>query len=509
MPIGSIITQPSTDGIVAAYRPIVFLVSATATDSGPVPPVVYCDIYFDGVFYKTISKSQYKELDSGASNWEFDIQDAAQEYLGKFLGANGGEAIVVATPLVTLTTCKFRSSGLDTEGFIQQEGTPPVQGTGDTNPVDGTGTESGEFFIVNATLQHEDNPDLATHLASYENGTWDNGTFPLTHRPNHYKLCAVDSDYFPILSNKVPTKLRIHYVPKGGTDYTTGDSETVCIGVSFPEPSVPDAEVDVPYSYTLPLSGTAPFTILGSVKPGWMSIDVVGNDLVFSGTPTGGDVGTGIQVSVSLQNCSGDDTANFQKFISVTTCVGVSFDDFEFPDATANAPYNLSIPLSGTAPFALSVTTKPAWMNIAISGSTLMFTGTPAQSDIGTAISIQLSITNCGAADDADIDKTIDVLDSQNFIVSAAYNLSIDSITGTGVPAVGSTGVNGIKTGHHTSMSGSYSVVITGTPVLPTTKIDVYKNGGLISTTPIPAAGTYSVSITAVEADTISFFINS
>jgi hypothetical protein len=243
MPIGSITSQPSTDGIVAAYRPIIFKVTATATDASAAPPVVYCDIYFNGQFYKTIGKTQYIENNGTNTTWQFDIQDAAQEFLGKYIAANGAQSIIAAPPLVASVQCKFRSSGFDSEGFIQQEGTPPVQATGDTGATPGSGTASGVFDVVNATLQHEDSQDLATHLTSFKNRTWDDGTFPLTHRPDHYKVCVADSDYFPIVTNKTPTNLRIHYIPKGGTDYTTGDGTEICVPVNFSDPVLPNAEV--------------------------------------------------------------------------------------------------------------------------------------------------------------------------------------------------------------------------------------------------------------------------
>jgi hypothetical protein len=511
MPTG-IITQPDADQIMAAYRPIIFRVGAIAINSDPVPPVVYCDIYFNGVFYRTISKSQYANLNSGFSEWEFDIQDAAQEYLAKYLGTNGGESIVVADPLVTLVKCKFRSSGLDSEGFIEQEGTIPVQGTGDTNPSAGDGTESNEFNIVNAALQHEDNQDLAAHLDAYKNRTWDATTYPLTHRPDHYKLCALDSDYFPILSDKVPTRLRIHYIPKGATEYVDEDGTEICIPVSFTNFTLPNPHADSAYSFVLPLSGSGPFGVIVSQKPDWMSIDVDGNTLVFSGTPGPGDIALHVEVSATVSNCSGGNSQPFTEFMNVLPgCIPPGFTDFELPDATANAPFNYTVPLSGTSPFTRSITSKPDWMTINISGSNLVFSGTPAQSDVADDVPVQVTVSNCGG--DTGIDKTIDVLETQNYILSSSYNMSIDSVTGSGIPALGSTGINHNLTGHQTGMSGTYAVVISGTAVLPTIHLDFLKNSSLIETIHVPGAGTYTFGsttpISASESDTVIIAINS
>lgn len=198
MPIGSIISQPSSNSINAAYRPVIIRAAATRTDADPRPPVVYCDIYFNDVFYKTLSKSKNILLNISDSEWQFDIQDAAQEYLGKFLAENGESEIVEATPIITKTLCKLRSSGYDSDGFIAPEGTAPVQGTGDTAATPGTGTSTNTFYILNATLQHEDNQDLGDHLDSFKNGTWAADCWPLSHRPNHYRICPQDSDSFPI-----------------------------------------------------------------------------------------------------------------------------------------------------------------------------------------------------------------------------------------------------------------------------------------------------------------------
>lgn len=501
-------TQTGSDELVAAYRPIIFFIDATPT-TGPSPaPVVYCDIYFNNIFYKTISKTQSEIDGDNQGLFEFDIQDAAQEYLGKFLGANGGSSIVTAPPVITKVFCRFRASGTDADGFIEPEGTPPVQATGDTGATSGDGTESNTFYIVNATLQHEDNQDLASHLSSYKHRDWDGNVYPLTHRPDHYKICQNDSDYFPIVSDVEPTKLRIHYIPKGGTDYTTTDSDSTCVPVGAINPSLPNAKVGEAYSFSIPLSGTAPFELGSVTKPSWMDIAIDGSDLVFSGTPTGDDVGTHIEVTVVVSNCGGDNEVSFDKFINVTACVTVSFTDFDFPDATANVPYNKTVVLSGTAPFAIdTITTKPSWMNITLTGNSLQFTGTPSGSDVGTGIDVQLTLENCGGTED--ITKTINVLESQNFILSAAYNLSIDSVTGSGIPSLGSTGTNGQKKGHQTGMSGSYAVTITGTPALPTTKLDIYVNNGLVFTQAVASAGTYGGPVTATEDDTVAFYINS
>jgi hypothetical protein len=213
MPIVSIISEPASSQLTAAYRPIVLRVRATKTDGTPRPPVVYCDIYFGSVFYKTLSKTQYTTLNTLDSDWEFDIQDAAQEFLKKALVTFGLSQIAKLDDLITRCFVKFRSSGINTDGFIQTEDTAPVQGTDSTVPVSGTGTQSNEFFILNATLQHEDNQDITSHLSTFKRKTWAPNTFPLSHRTDNYLVTPVDSDFFPIvyLGSDRPAFLRLHY----------------------------------------------------------------------------------------------------------------------------------------------------------------------------------------------------------------------------------------------------------------------------------------------------------
>jgi hypothetical protein len=199
MAISSISYQPGLGALKAAYRPIVFRVLAVATDNSPIPPVVYCDIYFNSLYYKTLSRTHYYKLFSTNSEWEFDIEDACQEFLSKFVGASGGSVILNAGSVITSVFCKFRSSGLDSNGFVQHEGTKPIQSTGDVQPVAGTGTSSEVFYAVNATLQQEDQQSLSLHLASYKISSWNSECFPLTHRPNPYIIGRSDSDYYPII----------------------------------------------------------------------------------------------------------------------------------------------------------------------------------------------------------------------------------------------------------------------------------------------------------------------
>lgn len=429
MPIGSILSQPAASSINAAYRPVILRVSATATNGDQIPPVVFCDIYFAAIFYKTISRTQYSALGgSGDSEWEFDIQDACQEFLSMYIAANGASTIKEAAVLVSRVTCKFRSSGIDTDGFTVAEGTPPIQGTVDEEPTAGTGTNSNDFYVVNATLQHEDNQDLAAHLNSFKNGTWGGTTWPLSHRPNHYKLCTLDSDFFPILSDLVPDALSITYTPVGG-------------GV--------------------------PVTV------GPTSVSVDEDD-----TDDGGSACSPVGGSLSL------------------------------PNAISGVAYSASLALSGDGPFVIEDFTGPAWMSANIVGNSVQFTGTPEEADEGTGIAVSVDVSNCAGSNTETFSTNINVV--ANFRVSASFGMSIDSVTGAGAPAVGSTGTNGTSTGHQSGMGGTMSIVVTGTPGL-TLSMNVTVNGvvppGPNHCVAIPSAGTYNLDVTALTGQIVAIAI--
>lgn len=95
-----------------------------------------------------------------------------------------------------------------------------------------------------------------------------------------------------------------------------------------------------------------------------------------------------------------------------------------------------------------------------------------------------------------------------NYRLNASLGLSIDSVTGSGVPSLPSTGTNGSLQGHQTGMSGNYSVTISGT-VGTTTKVTGYKNGVVQDCLAVPSAGVYVLAITALESDAVIISIES
>lgn len=246
MPIIAIISEPgsaSLPKVVPAYRPVLFRVSATRTDGAAQPPVVYCDVYFDDIYYKTVEATIYKKLNASNTEWEFNVADPAQEFLRRDIPVNGGSTLIMGKYQVTKCFCRFRSSGYDLNNFITPEGVTPVQGTGLVAASEGSGDESETFLIINATLQHEDSPDFITHLDNItKNGTWADDAYPLSHRKTIW-MCSENSDYFPFLylGNEPVLKIRLNIKQRGSSSYD-------------PAPGT----VDIPQTCALAVTGVTP-----------------------------------------------------------------------------------------------------------------------------------------------------------------------------------------------------------------------------------------------------------
>lgn len=380
MPV-SITAQPATDSLNAAYRPIVI----TVTGSNP---VVYCDIYFGDTYYKTLSKTQ--------APYNFDIQNAAQEYLQKYLAPVNGAGIYNAASLITDCFVQVRGSTISPEGFIVPDGPVPVQATGTTAAAAGGGTRSNGFYIINSSLQHGDNQNLATHLNAYKKGTWSANTYPLTHRVDGYPVARRGSDFFPIISNIAPSGVRLHYRNRGSGVWQTSDGNVTpqCVPVEVSgSPVMPNGTAGVPYSYSFGLTGTAPFSLGAVIKEAWMNIGITGSTVSITGTPTASSIPINVQINFS--NACGSGTFNDNITIA-PGCVEVAAPATTLPDATVGQPYSTTLTLTGTAPFTLSSIVRPAWMTVVVSGSTVNITGTPTTA--GTNITVSFNVTNaCGS----------------------------------------------------------------------------------------------------------------
>jgi hypothetical protein len=427
MPIISIIQQPEASEVKAAYRPISFIVRANRTDASPLPPVVYCDIYVAGVFYKTQEKTQCVALNATDSDWKFDIQDACQEVLKKILSANGNTLITSVPEAMKAIYCKFRSSGFDGNGFITSEGTRPTQQTGRVASVGGTGTQSNTFFAVNSVLQHESNQTLSTHLNSHKkNGTWASATFPLTHRPNGYKVAINDSDVFPIIHlgpNRLQC-LKLSYKYKGQSTFSTKQNcpnfgcNIHISGLSIVLFNQPPDTTYVVYHAAWTVTGdpltsyTKEFSLDGGAT--WNPVTEItvsdAGQLNYSlGTDTANETHQNHRLRITPIGGLGVDTcASAVGIYTYTACVSVGIVGSPvLPNGAVGVPYNFVINLSGTPPFTIYSPVKPAGMTITVVGSTLVVGGTPTTAT-DTPTTISFTVGNC-YSDTVNFSDTIDI----------------------------------------------------------------------------------------------------
>ena len=203
------------------------IAGTNVTQSNFIPPVVYCDVYVGGTYYKTISKSQYESIDGTNTYWLFDVQDALQEQLPWAIGTNGADYVQNQNG-IALVQCYFRSSYTDTNGFIQPDTPIPIQATGGNSATAGGGTPSNPFFAVLATLQQAEIQVLATALSAYQYGTWGTSLLPLSHRPANYTIRNIlGSDFYPllVLSNLTIPVINFVYQNIGSSTWVTQSIE--------------------------------------------------------------------------------------------------------------------------------------------------------------------------------------------------------------------------------------------------------------------------------------------
>lgn len=90
-------------------------------------------------------------------------------------------------------------------------------------------------------------------------------------------------------------------------------------------------------------------------------------------------------------------------------CVQISFGTILIPDANVGQPYYKTIPFTGTLPAVITTATKPAWLNLTLSGNNLILSGTPYAGDAGSNISVTIGMNNCSSSL-AMITDTMDVV---------------------------------------------------------------------------------------------------
>lgn len=503
MAIQSIILQPVENSVYAAYRPVPVRVSATANNGGgAIPPVVYCDIYFNDVFYKTLSKTQYSSLGGSNSEWQFDIQDAAQEYLQKYIAPIGQSTIEEVTEIICAAFCRLRCSGINDDGFIEQDGTIPVQATSSSAATPGTGLQTNTFYIVNSTLQHKDAQDLVTHLSYFKTRTWVPDVHPLSHRLDGYGIGPNSSDQFPILDqgDRTISSIRLNY---RNCNQSTFGQASISAGTT-PSCSV----VISPPTAAHNLSG---WLVSWSLVSGTPNRYFISTPEVSGGAPQEAftteyqlpELSEGEHIVTVRPLCliEGEFYPGPAQTVTITVeaCADLESIASGLPDAVEGVVYNHSLAVVGSAPLDISIGTKPAWMSIVASGNLVLFSGTPGPGDVGTDIEVSFTVTNCGGPS-LDFEETIDVAeapvgDGTVTITNARAGASITAFS----PVFWENQSGSLPLGNGQSLSGDLEDEFTGatsmtvTLLSGTAQIRVLVNGSPIEFIPVSGSGTYPI----------------
>lgn len=217
MAIQSIISQPATGSLRAAYRPIIISAVALTKQIGLIntgPAAMYCDIYVAGVYYGSVSSTSTDLTASQDNVFTFDISRRVQEILNFELPPVSSSEIFKNPSTCKEVYCLLRPGYIGADGFLAFEYTEPKRATATTPAVNGTGYQTNSFYVANACLQHRDNQNLESHLSFFKQGDWATEAYPLSHGgARTYKLSRKQSAYFPFVytGSKCFSKLIINY----------------------------------------------------------------------------------------------------------------------------------------------------------------------------------------------------------------------------------------------------------------------------------------------------------
>lgn len=182
--------------------------------------------------------------------------------------------------------------------------------------------------------------------------------------------------------------------------------------------------------------------------------------------------------------------------VPVPVCVQVSFSGF-LPNGIVGVPYSYSFYLGGTAPFAISDITAPAWAAVALdpSGTLVNVTGTP---DAATTELIEFTVTNCSAGsqtfnqsfDIAEVETKLYIsnISSGGVLINSASGFSYVILTGS-FPLAYGTGITGV----HGAFTSVITLNITGI-IFPQT-LSISKNGSLLQSISVTTDGNHNFSI--------------
>jgi len=171
--------------------------------------------------------------------------------------------------------------------------------------------------------------------------------------------------------------------------------------------TLPAAATGTEYQEAVTLTGQRPFKILACSLPAGMKASVIGDQLIFSGTPTG--TGTSFEIVVDVASgcstCPSDQIIAelpFSTTVDACPCTEVAFKLPlpVLPDATVGKPYYAEIELTGTGPFELCGGSVPYCLKAEIIGSRIVITGSVKQKVDGARVLLAVKNNcSCGCVD--------------------------------------------------------------------------------------------------------------
>lgn len=211
----TITLQPEINQLLSAYKPVVIACTAT-TATGDVPALVFCDVYINTVYRRTFFSSK-----AGANGeYVFDIQDAIQEQLSHFMPPMDGKKIEITIDSRVEVFVKIRTSKINAAGLLEPEESEPIPGTEETQPIAGQGVQSTKFIVLNILIQNEENQDLVALLKSFRTNSWNDEALPLTRRNKTNLLTNSQSSFFPFITEKTITNIKLLARFKGESVFT-------------------------------------------------------------------------------------------------------------------------------------------------------------------------------------------------------------------------------------------------------------------------------------------------
>lgn len=211
MPV-AIVSGPGNYEIKMAYNPIIINVVTTG-----VTPVIFVDVYFAGVYYKTVSANSPDAINGGNGSWAIDISDVCQEFMrsepplfatlvGQEQRSNGS---------MVMCTVKVRGSSV-ANGITYPDSPIPLQATMDNAAAGGGGMSpqgNPSWVVINGALQLGQEPNPETFLQTNVRGNVAPGRKVYNMYTNP-RLAAGKNDYMHL-----PVYLPLDYYAPPGQPY--------------------------------------------------------------------------------------------------------------------------------------------------------------------------------------------------------------------------------------------------------------------------------------------------